>query len=504
MGSVTSTHRFDIVIGVQNEAFEVGRAYLAFMDEINRHTSFKDPIHSSNLCVEVTEPTTPYEDMRDLYTDGAVGFIRFLDNHDNERRLGATYAVYDINTSTWKSAQDLKVGDIYAYTPDGPRTVVGKVIELKKEPEVALCSLAALVPTNIGDDEEYELAAYYALLMIDICIHMSDYPLPHVGYTAKQRISAGLGLMDLAHHMARKKLKYSSQEGKEEIHRVMERHSYFAIKASLKLGKELGNAPWMHRTKWVDGWLPIDTYNRNVDAVVPNAKLIYDWEELRGEIVANGGIRNSGLICHMPGESSSKASGGTNSLYPIRELFMMKTDNNATIYWAAPEGDTLGEWYESAWDIPTRDMIEVYAVVQKFTDQAISADYYRRIQGSEKITTDEMLGDFFHMLKMGNKSRYYLNTQTAKAVVLDQEESVSTIHRENTAAEATVEPVDIAKRPEPIAPEKPLASDSAMMVMSGLNGLTSNDLTLKAIPEPEFVYNNDDAEAGCAGGFCSL
>ena len=104
--------------------------------------------------------------------------------------------------------------------------------------------------------------------MIDRCIHLSHYELPHVGYTAKNRLNAGVGIIGLAHYLAKNKLKYSSQEGKDEIHRLSEKHIYFAIKASLRLGKELGNAPWINKTKWPEGWMPIDTYNRNVDSVV--------------------------------------------------------------------------------------------------------------------------------------------------------------------------------------------------------------------------------------------
>ena len=278
--------------------------------------------------------------------------------------------------------------------------------------EVASCSLAAITVSNIKSDKEYEDVAYYALLMIDKCIHKSDYPLPNVGATTKARMNAGVGVVGLAHYMAKNKFLYTSDEGKQEINKVFEKHSYHVIKASLKLGKELGNAAWIGRTKWPEGWLPIDTYNRNVDGLV-GTDLEYNWEELRSEIIANGGIRNSSLVNHMPTESSSKISGTTNSVYPIRELTLMKTDSSNVVYWAAPEGDKLGKWYESAWDIPTKDLIDVYSIIQKWADQSISADFYRKIIGSDTVTTKEMLTNHFYMTKMGMKTRYYINSYTS-------------------------------------------------------------------------------------------
>lgn len=284
--------------------------------------------------------------------------------------------------------------------------------------EVAICTIGGVVVANIHSDEQYFKTMYYALKMVDKCIHQAEYKLPHVGVTAKSRLNAGIGIMGLAHHMARKGLPYSSEEGKAELHRVAERHMYFAIEASLTLGQELGNAPWMHKTKWPEGWLPIDTYNRQVDSVA-SPDYQYDWEDLRGRVIENGGIRNSVVVAHMPGESSSKGSGDTNSIYPVRDLTLMKTDNGIVTSWAAPEGEVLENAYEYAWDITTHDMIDAYAIFQKFTDQSISADLYRRLQGKSTIGTKEMLTDYFYMVKMGLKTRYYQNSLTSKGLNLE-------------------------------------------------------------------------------------
>lgn len=418
-----------IVLNNRNEAFETGRAYLSFISEVNRHTPSKDPIYSLNLCVEIAQHTYPYESMMDLYSDHSVGYIKFVDQYGKTHELDAPHAVrlYS-NKFSCNAAQELKIGDVFDVPSLSMTNLrVAKILDLKKEPEVALCSLAATIPSNIGDDDLlYEKATYYSLLMIDKCIHKSEYTLPHVGYAAKNRMSAGVGIMDLAHYMAKKNLKYSSQEGKEEIHRLAERHSYFCIKASLKLGKELGNAPWIHRSKWVEGWLPIDSRNTYVpNKVVPNVRLQYNWEELRSQIIENGGIRNSYVVAYMPGESSSKASGTVNSIYPARDTTLVKTDNNITTYWTAPDSDILAQQYELAWDIPTKDMIDIYGIFQGFTDQSISADLWRRIDGAEKVSTDEMLENFFHMLRVGMKSQYYMNVKTAKKVVLRNKSSES-------------------------------------------------------------------------------
>lgn len=342
-----------ILTSYGQQSFDVATLYHFLVDEANRHTPFKDKIYSSNLCVEISEPTAPYHDMRDLYSE-----------EDHGRG------------------------------------------------EIALCSLAAIVEPNIKSDAEYASVAYYALKMIDKCIHLSDYALPHVGFTAKQRMNSGVGLMGVATRLAKMGLKYNTPEGRQKMHQMGERHAYFLIKASLQLGQELGNAPWMHKTKWPEGWLPIDTYKRSVDELV-KPEYRYDWEDLRVAIIANKGIRNSILIAHMPGESSSKASGAANGLYPIRDTSMKKTDAHNVIDWCAVDDDIYGDQYQSAWDISSVDMVKAYAVFQKFTDQSISADLYRDRTANINITTEEIIETHLAMVKYGLKSRYYQNSLTS-------------------------------------------------------------------------------------------
>ena len=348
--------RYILVLAL-TEAYETGRIYEFNTFENNNHTPFKDTIYSSNLCNEIALPTKGYSDVTELYKEDGDG-------------------------------------------------------------EIGLCSLAGIVYPNIDSDEQLEEVMYYALKMIDKTIHMSDYPFPQLEKTAKSRLSAGIGIIGLAHYMAKNKLSYSTQEGRDEIHRLSERHMYFALRASLRLSKELGVAPWMNKTKWPDGWLPIDTYNKNVDKIVTTS-LQYDWEALRKEIVENGGIRNSVLVAHMPSETSSISAGTTNGVYPVRHLTLIKGDNTNRTYWSAPDSDKIGKYYDIAYDIEQSDLTKCYGIIQKFTDQAISADIYDNILGSSKLSSTQLISEFLNRVRYGMKGRYYINSRTTLGTDMD-------------------------------------------------------------------------------------
>ena len=246
--------------------------------------------------------------------------------------------------------------------------------------------------------------------MVDNVISFMDYPFPHLKYTAQARRSAGIGITNLAHDMATKGLKYDSAEGKAYMHRLAEMHSFWLHKASVRLAKERGKCDWFHKTKYADGWLPIDTYCKQVDNITPQP-LLCDWEGLRKEI-AEFGMRNSVLEAYMPVESSSIAGNTTNSLYPIREKVVVKTSGTNKNVFLAPDWEELKDNYQMAWDVPIKDQTEMYAIFQKFCGQAISADFWRAFKDGEtpRISLKELFNNWLYRIKCGVKSKYYTNT----------------------------------------------------------------------------------------------
>lgn len=407
-----------LVVHARSEGFETGRFYLAMIDEINYHTPHRDPIYSSNLCVEITQPTWHYDHISELYSEKFLGFIKFDTESTKGAFLDSNVPVEVKGIPGCVAALELKPGMMYRRAPqdrkegDAKWQRVTNVVEKRQEPEVSLCALAAIIPTNIHSEEQYAETAYNCLYMIDYCIDHNHYALPHMKLTAQARRNAGVGLMDVAHYMAQRKLSYESQEGMMELHRVAERHAYHLIRASIRLGKERGNAEWIHKTDWPRGWTPQKTYQRNVDGLAPFVNM-YDWDQVSADLIDVGGGRFSSLIAHMPGESSSKYSACTNSLMDLRELSIIKTDGDNSMYWVAPEADTLKEWYSIAWNRTRYSHTNTYAIFQKWADQSISADDYATFKGDEKISSSQLVDETNYMADMGRKTVYYTNSETS-------------------------------------------------------------------------------------------
>ena len=272
----------------------------------------------------------------------------------------------------------------------------------------AQCFLSAIDIANIEDDKDYEEVAYFILKSLDNLINNMSYPFPQFEVTAKAYRSVGVGITNLAFHLARNGKRYSDYE---TIHEIAERHYYFLLKASVRLAEERGKFEWIGKTKWQDGWIPLDTYNRNADLCIGEPTLKYDWEALRQEVLTKG-VRFSTLTAHMPCESSSIFGGSTNGLYPIRDKMIYKTSEKGAIQFFAPHVDTLA--YELAWDLDPYVLLNDYGIFQKWCDQTISADtYIRKIEGVQ-VSKAELVRQHLYSNRIGVKTLYYNNTRSGR------------------------------------------------------------------------------------------
>ena len=170
--------------------------------------------------------------------------------------------------------------------------------------EIALCTLSAANLGLIDSYDDFEEVCEYMVRALDNLLSYQDYLMPAASH-AKKRRALGIGWINLAFDLARRGLKYSDGSANQHIHDLSEAFQYYLLKASVKLARERGACEWFDRTKYSKGILPIDTYKKEIDSIVPNPSLKYDWEGLRADIVKYG-LRNSTLSSWMPSECQSK------------------------------------------------------------------------------------------------------------------------------------------------------------------------------------------------------
>lgn len=288
--------------------------------------------------------------------------------------------------------------------PTEPYKSVWGLNDVNADGETALCFLSAIKAKDYTLEEHIEVA-YYLLKSVDNVIDSTYYPFKQVELTARKRRAVGIGVTNFAHLMASKGLFYNTQMGRNFIHEWFEQHKYAILVASNRLAKERGRV--QAATKYHEGWLPINNYAKSVDEH-HTAKLLMDWDKLAKDI-EKWGVRFSTHTALMPTESSSVFSDSTAGVYPVRSLEVYKQSRRGSVYFSVPEMDKLGDFYHLAWDIPTSDMVVAYAIMQKFTDQGISADFFHDFGKEDSVSASQMIKDILLSAKLGLKSWYYLN-----------------------------------------------------------------------------------------------
>jgi ribonucleoside-diphosphate reductase alpha chain len=294
--------------------------------------------------------------------------------------------------------------------------------------EIALCILSAINVGKLKHLDDLEELCDLAVRALDSLIDYQEYPVLAAELSTLNRRSLGIGYIGLAHYLARHGEHYDDPPAWELVHDLTEAFQYYLLKASNQLAKEYGPCGYYDRTKYADGILPIDTYKKDVDEIVPN-KLKYDWDDLRKSIKQYG-LRNSTLSAQMPSESSSVVSNATNGIEPPRDYLSVKKSKKGPLKQIVPQYQSLKNNYTLLWDMPSNTgYINIVAVMQKFFDQAISGNwsYNPENYADNEVPTSVMANDFLTTYKYGWKTSYYQNTYDAKKDGDDVKQDVDSI-----------------------------------------------------------------------------
>jgi len=329
------------------ERKETGRIYLQNVDHANTHSSFIEavaPIHQSNLCQEITLPSTG------------------LESYDDEQG------------------------------------------------EISLCTLAAINWGMINDPSEFEKYCDLTVRALDSLLDYQGYPVKAAQISTYNRRPLGVGIINFAHFLAKRGLKYDD-DALAIVDEYAEAWSYYLIKASADLAEEFGAPSRSNQTKYSLGILPIDTYKKEVDELVPHQERM-DWQHLR-ELLKENGIRNSTLMALMPAETSAQISNSTNGIEPPRALVSYKQSKDGVMAQVVPGIHNLKNKYDLLWDQRSPEgYLKIMAVLQKYVDQGISVNtsYNPAFYDDNKIPMSTMLKDLITFYKYGGKQLYYFNT----------------------------------------------------------------------------------------------
>ncbi len=172
-----------------------------------------------------------------------------------------------------------------------------------KKGRISLCTLSAVNFGAFKKPEDMEKACTLAVRGLDALLSYQHYPILAARLATEERRPLGIGIINFAYFLAKHGVKYSDDSALELVDTWAQHWSYYLIKASADLARDFGACTKNNETKYGDGILPIDTYKKDIDQIVPHRDLM-DWDGLRNQLKETG-IRNSTLMALMPSECQS-------------------------------------------------------------------------------------------------------------------------------------------------------------------------------------------------------
>lgn len=300
------------------------------------------------------------------------------------------------------------------------------------------CNLGSTNVTNLMSSPDFGKSVRTMLRALTYVTDSSNIDVvPSVKKGNDMYHSVGLGAMNLHGFLAKNKIYYGSPEALEFTDIYFMLLNYWTLVESNNIAIERGEKFFeFEKSKYADGTY-FDMYlnepdfefkhdkikNIFKDIFIPKHK---DWIHLK-ESVMKHGIYNAYRLATAPTGSISYVNEATASIHPITQRIEERTEGKrGKVYYPAPYlSDETIKYYESAYDIDQRKIIDTYAVAQKHVDQGLSMTLFLRSELPEgmyewkinseyptKKTTRDLNILRNYAWEKGIKSVYYIRTFT--------------------------------------------------------------------------------------------
>ncbi|WP_343101568.1 class 1b ribonucleoside-diphosphate reductase subunit alpha [Romboutsia sp. MSSM.1001216sp_RTP31141st1_G3_RTP31141_220114] len=286
------------------------------------------------------------------------------------------------------------------------------------------CNLGSLNIANVMDNKDIENTidtAIRALTFVSDNTSINEVPTIKNGNDSSHAV--GLGAMNLHGYLVRENILYTSEEAIDfcNVFFAMVRH--FAIKSSMNIAKERnktfvgfekseyakGKDSNVLKKYYKNSYLPkTDKVKKLFEGIhIPTTK---EWEALLDEVKVHG-LYNAYLIAIAPTQSISYVQNATSSIMPITEPVEVRTYGDSTTIYPMPfltNENML--YYQSAYRMDMRKVIDIVSTVQNHVDQGISTTLFV----TDDKTTRDIARLYIYAYKKGLKSLYYTRTKMTR------------------------------------------------------------------------------------------
>ncbi len=389
----------------------VYKKYGVSLDEIEMDEWYDKLVNDSDIRKKEINPRQMLTKIAQMQQESGYPYVVYIDTANREHTL-KDVGIIKMSNLCCEIFQYQTPSEIEGY---GGKNEWGQDIS---------CNLGSLNIANVMDNKTIESTVETAIRALSFVADSTDIkPVPTVSNSNSKSHSIGLGAMNLHGYLVRENILYTSDDAIDFSNVFFAMVRYYSIKASMKIAIERNQTfEGFDKSEYVKGrnskilskyyeqsYLPKSEKVRALfeGIYIPTKE---DWTKLLDEVKEKG-IYNAYLMAVAPTQSISYVQNATSSIMPITEQVEVRTYGDSTTIYPMPflTNDNM-LYYQSAYRMDMRKVIDLVATVQNHVDQGISTTLFV----TDEKTTRDIARHYIYAYKKGLKSLYYTRTKMTR------------------------------------------------------------------------------------------
>lgn len=391
--------------------YSVYKKYKIHLDEMEMDEWYDKLVEDRDIRKKEINPRQMLTKIAQMQQESGYPYVVFIDTANKEHTL-KNLGLIKMSNLCCEIFQYQTPSNIKGYTEDN---IWGQDIS---------CNLGSLNIANVMDNKDVEKTVETAIKALTFVSDKTNIKqVPTVKNGNDKSHSIGLGAMNLHGYLVRENIIYTSEEAVDFCNVFFAMIRFYAIKASMNIAiKRKETFVGFEKSEYAKGkdsevlskyynesYLPkTDKIKELFEGIyIPTIK---DWSKLLDEVRENG-IYNAYLTAIAPTQSISYVQNATSSIMPITEPVEVRTYGDSTTIYPMPfltNENML--YYQSAYRMDMRKVIDIVAAAQSHVDQGISTTLFV----TDDKTTRDIARYYIYAYKKGLKSLYYTRTKMTR------------------------------------------------------------------------------------------
>lgn len=376
-----------------------------YLDDINLDKEYENLVNNDQINKKKMNARKMLIQIAQSQFESGYPYIMYKTNANNQNPLKNLGNIKMSNLCT----EIFQIQSPSIITSYGEPDIIGEDIS---------CNLGSINIENVMKDNSLEQSINTLMEMMNI---VSDDcyidNAPGINNGSSKYHSIGIGAMNLAGYLAKNQILYSSEQAREFADIFFMSLNYYSIKKSCEVAQKWNETFFgFEKSEYANGQYFEKYINHNYEPSNEKIKSLFKnfniptqkmWVKLADK-VAKYGLYNAFRLAIAPTQSISYIQNATASISPITELIEERMYKNSKTYYPMPFlSPNTRKYYEQAWFMDQRAIIDMVSVIQQHVDQGISTVLYV----TSNTSVGEVIKLYNYALTKNLKSLYYVRTK---------------------------------------------------------------------------------------------